>query len=247
MKKEIIRREALKEINKGKTHKEVLDFLMRKYDYKCSKSTLKNWKRRLIQEEGWDLKDKTFAVEGFGNVGWFAAKFLTEHGAKMIAASDSKGAVYHPSGLDFKHASDTKKKTGTVTNCKGTCMHCEALLDVKADILITAAIPDLIKQKDVSRLKFKLIVEGSNIPASPDVEKQLARKRILVIPDIIANAGGVISSYVEYKGGSAKTMWKLVEKKISTNTALVLKTAKTKRITPRAAAIKIAKKRIQKK
>ena len=195
-----------------------------------------------------DLKGSTFAVEGFGNVGWFAAKFLSDHGAKLIAVSDSKGVIHNDNGLDFKKIVEIKKKTGTVNNYKdGICEECESILDVKADILITAAIPDLIKAGDVDRLNFKLIVEGSNIPMTKEVEELCHMKGILVVPDFVANAGGVISSYVEYKGGDKDEMFKIVEEKIVANTDLVLKKSQEQNLPPRTVGMEIAKKRVRKK
>jgi glutamate dehydrogenase (NAD(P)+) len=195
-----------------------------------------------------DLKNSTFAVEGFGNVGWFAAKYLTDHGAKLIAVSDSKGVVHKNNGIDFETISKIKKEKGTVTEFKeGICEECESILDVKADILITAAIPDLIKAGDVDRLNFKLVVEGSNIPMTYAVEELLHTKGILVIPDFVANAGGVISSYVEYKGGDKNEMFKTVEEKIVANTDLVLKKATENKVPPRIVGMKIAQKRVRKK
>lgn len=201
-----------------------------------------------IKHMGLKPSEVTFAVEGFGNVGLFAAKFLTEKGAKFIAASDSKGVIYNKEGLDFEKLSKTKAETKTVTNYpKGDKMQCEEILDVQADVLITAAIADLITPKNVDRVKAKLIVEGSNIPMTFEMEKILHKKGILIVPDFVANAGGVISSYVEYIHGTPQKMFKLVEQKSKKNTDLVLKTAKEKNILPREAAMEIAQERVRKK
>jgi glutamate dehydrogenase (NAD(P)+) len=194
---------------------------------------------------GWDLKDKTFAVEGFGNVGWFATKFLTELGAKCIAASDSKGVIINKDGLSFKELSEAKTKTRTVTKAKGNIKSSHEILKVDADILITAAIPDLIKEHDVSNIKAKLIVCGSNIVMHADLEEVFHKKDVLVIPDFVANAGGVISSYVEYTGGSVDKMWKMVEQKITENTRETLEHSKKEGISPRQAALQIARKRVK--
>ena len=195
-----------------------------------------------------DLKNATVAVEGFGNVGYFVTKFLSEHGAKIVAVSDSRGVIHNYDGLDFKKLAKVKKQTGSVTNYKpGSKDCCEDILNVKADILITAAIPDLINVSDVRNLKFKLIVEGSNIPMTYDIEELINDKGVLVVPDFVANAGGVISSYVEYKGGSEKEMFKLVEKKVANNTKIVMEAAKKRKCVPRQCALEIAKERIRKK
>ena len=121
------------------------------------------------------------------------------------------------------------------------------IVSLDCDVLITAAIPDLISNKDVKGIKAKLIVEGSNIPMSLDTEQRLYKKGVLVVPDFVANAGGVISSYVEYINGSPAKMFKMVEKKILENTKAVLKESKRRKICPRTAAMNLAQKRVKKK
>ena len=195
-----------------------------------------------------DLKKATFAVEGFGNVGGFAAKYIYENGCKLIAVSDSRGIIHNGHGIDFSKLIEVKKKTGSVINYKpGKIDCCESILDVKADVLITAAKPELIKAGDVDRLKFKLIVEGSNIPMTIDAEELCHMKGILVIPDFVANAGGVINSYVEHIGGDEKGLFNMIEEKICKNTKLILDDAKSKRCLPRICALERAKERIRKK
>ena len=191
-----------------------------------------------------NIKGVTFAVEGFGNVGTFSAKFLTEAGAKLVAVSDSKGCIYVKKGIDYDKLMKVKGEAGSVTNYPGTAGSCHNIINSRADILVTAAIPDLIKPRDVNRIKVKLIIQGSNIPMAEQVEILLHKKGVLVVPDFVANAGGVISSYVEYIGGSEKKMFKLVEKKIKKNTNLVLNLARKNKTHPRAAAIEIAQKRV---
>ncbi len=199
------------------------------------------------QHIGLDLKKATVAIEGFGNVGQFAAKYLSEHGAKIVAVSDSKGVAYNKNGLDYNKLMDVKKKSGSVT-AYGDCAVSPSrdIVRVQADVLVTAAVPDLIRAGNVDDLKFKLIVEGSNIPTTPDVEEILHRKGMLVVPDFVANAGGVISSYAEYMGKHPDDMFKLVEQKIKRNTKLVLEEAKKKKVKPRDAAMEIAVSRVRK-
>ncbi len=195
-----------------------------------------------------DLEHATVAIEGFGNVGSFVAKYLSENGCKLVAVSDSKGVVYYEEGIDFDKLEKIKQETGAVIYYKPASKDCcENILDVSADILITAAIPDLIKPGDVDRLRFKLIVEGSNIPMSPDVENLCFMKGIIVVPDFVANAGGVISSYVEYIGGDENRMFKMVEEKVSKNARLTLEDAKNRQCIPRECALEIARERVRKK
>jgi len=204
--------------------------------------------RVAVPYAGLDLKEATVAIEGFGNVGTFAAKHLSEAGGKLVSVSDSRGTVYNEDGIDYDKLEKVKKETGTVINYKPASKECcDNILDVDADILITAALPNLIGAHDIDRLKFKLIIEGSNIPMTYDVEKLCHEKGILVVPDFVSNAGGLISSYVEYIGGNEKTMFKMVEKKVSNNTKLVLEKSKEDRCLPRECGLKIAQERLRKK
>jgi len=197
---------------------------------------------------GKELGELTFAVEGFGNVGSFASKFLTEAGAKMTHVSDSKGEVCLPEGFEFSKISDVKQKTGSVVNYEHTEKHfCEDLAAEEADVLITAAIPDFINSSNVNKVKAKIVVQGSNIPMTIGVEEILAKKGVLIVPDAVANAGGVISSYVEHIGGSQEEMFKMIEEKITRNTKLVLEKAAEEKKLPREAAVEIAKERILEK
>ena len=195
---------------------------------------------------GIDLEGATFVVEGFGNVGEFAAKFLTEQGAKLVGVSDSKGTLYSDKGIDYEKLVGIKKNLGSVINYPGgTVLSNKEIIQIKADILIPAAVPNLILASDVDKIKAKLIVEGSNIPMDSHTESMLHKEGIVVVPDFVANAGGVISSYVEYVKGTSKEMFKLVEEKVSKNTKIVLEKS-DKRITPRDAAMEIAMERVLK-
>ena len=200
-----------------------------------------------LNHMGADLKKMTVAIEGFGNVGVFAAKFFSEAGAKLVAVSDSKGVVYKKEGIDFKKLDQAKKKQGTVTAYPGRVLPAKEIVGVQADILITAAIPDLVTHTNVGQIKAKLVVEGSNIPMTADLEQNLHEKKVMVIPDFVANAGGVISSYAEYMGKSPQDMFKLVKEKIMKNTDIVLKHSESQGIKPRDAALEIAMDRVLRK
>ncbi|MEM7819280.1 MAG: Glu/Leu/Phe/Val dehydrogenase [Candidatus Aenigmatarchaeota archaeon] len=195
-----------------------------------------------------DIKNSKVAIEGFGNVGTFVAKFLSEIGAKIVCVSDSKGCIYNQDGLNYEKLMEIKTKTGSVTNYSpGNVLPNKDIISLNVDILIPAAVPNLIVANDVKNVKAKLIVEGSNIPIEPSVEKMLHNKGITIVPDFIANAGGVISSYVEYIGGTPKKMFEMVENKIKKNTKIVLEHATKNGITTRDAALEIAKSRVLKK
>lgn len=192
---------------------------------------------------GINVEEATVAIEGFGNVGTFTMKFLAEWGAKVIAVSDSKGTVYDKDGLDYQKLMDTKKKKGSVTAYGKEVLNKEKLFSLPVDILIPAAEPNAINESNMAGIKAKIIVEAANIPISYEVEKILMKKDVLIIPDFVANAGGVISSYAEYMGWNEKTMFKLIEEKITTNTKLVLE--RTNDNDTRREAINIAEKRVK--
>jgi len=195
-----------------------------------------------------NIQKSSIAIEGFGNVGWYTAKYLNQNCGKIVAISDSSGVIYNKKGLNFEKVAEIKKTQGKVIAYKnGTILPSNNILDIDADILVTAAIPDLIKEGDVDRLKFKMIVEGSNIPMTEAAEELCYKKGILIVPDFLANAGGVISSYVEYINGSEKKMFELVANKIKKNTTMVMDITKKKKITPRQAAVAIAISRVRKK
>lgn len=200
-----------------------------------------------LAHAGMDVKGSTVAVEGFGNVASFAVKYLSEAGAKVVAVSDSKGMVYSKDGLDFEKLSKVKKETGAVANYKpGEAMPNNRLFGLPVDVLIPAALGDVITENNWKDVKAKIVVEGANIPIKPEIENKLSDKGVLVVPDFVANAGGVISSYVEYIGGNAERMFKEVEARIKKNTKLVLEKAKKEGKYPRDAALEIAKERVRK-
>lgn len=200
------------------------------------------------EEIGLSLKGARVAIEGFGNVGSFAFKHLEKMGAHIVAVSDSKGVAYHPRGMSFNSVQHAKNKTGTVTAVAGaSVLPNSAIVAVDCDILIPAAIPDLINVINAENVQAKLVVEASNIPASVEAEKRLAARGIMVVPDVIANAGGVISSYVEYVGKKPAFMFKLVEQTVSDNTRLVIQKAMNEKVLPRDALMGIVPSRLKRK
>lgn len=195
-----------------------------------------------------DLKGKKVAIEGYGNVGSFAGKFLSQAGAILTDISDIEGLAHKDDGFDHEILLQTIEKTGSVINYNGAKISSnDEIVNADVDIFITAAIPNRIKINDVDNIKAKLIVEGSNIPATIQVEEMLHKRGILVVPDFLANAGGVISSYVEYIGGSEKDVFPLIEKIITKNTTIVLEESKKTNKIPREIALEIAKGRVLEK
>ena len=148
------------------------------------------------------VEGKTVAVHGFGNVGMYAAKYLAEWGATVVAVSDSKGYIYDPRGLDVEEVIRVKTEMGSVVNYKKGNVkvsenHME-LLELPVDILVPAAIENVITSENVNRVKAKIISEGANGPTTPEADKVLHEKGTVVIPDILANAGGVTMSWIEW-------------------------------------------------
>lgn len=196
---------------------------------------------------GLEIKDATIAIEGFGNVGTFAFQHLSDFGAKIVAVSDSKGVIYNENGLDVKKLYGVKQKTGSVVNYKsGKVLPNKEIFELPVDVVIPGALPDVITKDNVDKIKAKIVVEAANIPTTPEMEGILHRKGILVVPDFVANAGGVISSYAEYRGHNPKKMFELVEKKIKRNVKIVLERAEKENVKPRDAALKIAQERVRK-
>src|SRR3989344_5953551 len=195
--------------------------------------------------KGIPIKDATVAIEGFGNVGTFAMKFLIEMGAKVVAIADSRMTAYLPSGLDHKKMMAVKKKTSSVANYPGAkALPHDDVFGLPVDILIPAAVTDVIHEGNKDSIQAKIIVEAANIPMRESVEKYLHNKGILIVPDFVANAGGVISSYAEYIGASPEYMFKIVKKKVSDATRAVISAALKGRRNPREVAVEIAKKKV---
>ncbi|OGY26098.1 MAG: hypothetical protein A2134_03090 [Candidatus Woykebacteria bacterium RBG_16_39_9b] len=194
---------------------------------------------------GKNIKGMKVAVAGFGNVGRFVVSFLNKEGAQLVAISDSSGTTYNPKGLDIRRVFEVKKKKGSVVADSGReKISSEDIATLDVDILIPAAFHEVITDENMSKVKATLIIEAANLAVRPDVEIALFKKGILVVPDIVANAGGVISSYAEYRGYNPKQMFKLIERKIKRNVGIVLGKSKVEKITPREAALEIALERL---
>ena len=195
-----------------------------------------------VEFSGKHLNGMSVAIEGYGNVGTFTHQFLEQWGAKVVALSDSKGTIYNKDGFKHEEAMKAKAQHGTVTALKGEKLDGAKLFELPVDVLIPGARPDVIHSGNVQAVKAKYFVEAANLPAKYDIEKVLMKKGVYVIPDFVANAGGVISSYCETREMNAETMFKIVEAKIKGNTKVMLERAKEH--DTRAAALEIAKERI---
>jgi glutamate dehydrogenase (NAD(P)+) len=194
-----------------------------------------------------DLKGARVVVQGFGSVGKHAARFLGEKGTVLVAACDSHGTIYNPEGIDVLRLVALKQAGKSVIDYPdGQKLDVDGVIDIECEIWIPAARPDVIRKENVHRLKAKLVPQGANIPFTPEAERILHEQGVLVLPDFIANAGGVICAAVEYHGGTQSQAFQTIEEKIRTNTQEVLADAKKSGLLPRLAAVKMAETRVRK-
>lgn len=155
-----------------------------------------------------DMKSATVAVQGFGNAGQFASQLVEEQGATVIAASDSKGGVFNKEGMKIDALRSHKEKTGSVVGFPGAkSISNEELLETDCTILIPAALENQITGKNAGRVKAKVVAEAANGPTTPDADDILFKNKILTIPDILANGGGVTVSYFEWLQNLRREYW----------------------------------------
>jgi len=193
-----------------------------------------------------ELKGARVVVQGFGSVGKHAARFLVKKGAVVIGASDSCGSIFNLQGLDVDGLIELKGKGKSVCDStQGEVLEREAVIDMECDIWIPAARPDVLDKNNIDRLKTKMVVQGANIPLTPEAEQYLHEKGVLSIPDFIANAGGVICAAVEYYGGTERGAFQTIKEKITRNTRAVLEESKNNNLVPREAAVAHAVKRVE--
>jgi glutamate dehydrogenase (NAD(P)+) len=192
------------------------------------------------------LSGARVAVQGFGAVGKNAARFLAEKGAVLVAASDSAGTLVDRTGIDVARLIAHKDGGRSVTAfAAGEKLGTDAIIDVDCDIWIPAARPDVLHAGNVERLKARLVAQGANIPATAEAEAILHQRGILVIPDFIANAGGVICAAVEYHGGTQASAFATIDERIRANTRQVLENAREPGQRPREAAVDLAHRRVR--
>jgi len=195
---------------------------------------------------GIDLDGARVVVQGFGCVGMFAAKFMQEKGAVLIAASDSKGAVANAGGLDVEKLIAHKQGGEEVaTFSGGSKTDREAVIDVECEIWVPAARPDVITADNVDRLKTKIVAQGANIALTTEAEASLHARGVISLPDFIANAGGVICAAMEYQGVSETAAFETIAERISHNTSEVLARSKADDVLPRVSANNMAMERVR--
>jgi glutamate dehydrogenase/leucine dehydrogenase len=194
-----------------------------------------------------ELKGARVAIQGFGSVGKHAARFLGECETVLVAASDARGAIFNRKGIDVARLIAIKNSGRSVVDYpEGERLSADAVIDVECEIWIPAARPDVIRKDNVARLKTKLVPQGANIPFTLEAERILHEKGVWVIPDFIANAGGVICASVEYHGGAQSQAFTTIAEKIRANTEQVLTHAQKSGLLPRQAAMELAERRVRK-
>ena len=152
--------------------------------------------------------DSTIAIQGFGNVGMYAALDSYERGAKVIAVSDIGGAIYNPKGINIPELFKHMAKNVSVNNFEGAEPYSESILEINCDVLIPAAVGGVITSSNANNIKAKVIIEGANSPTTLNADKILNDSDILLVPDILANAGGITASYFEWVQNTQNYLWK---------------------------------------
>jgi len=207
--------------------------------------------RESARHLGFELKGSTVAVQGFGNVGSIGAELMHAEGAKIVAATDWKGGVHNPKGLDMpallKWAAEHKTVAGfpgaeSITN--------DQLFALDVDVLVPAALENQITAENQATIKAKMVIEGANGPTTPDAHHALHNRGVFVVPDILANAGGVTTSYFEWVQDRHGYFWsekevnERLEVKMVEAFDAVLKTAKKHNVDMRTAAYIVAINRV---
>ncbi|MGP7816082.1 Glu/Leu/Phe/Val family dehydrogenase [Niallia sp. 01092] len=194
-------------------------------------------KRKNISIEG-----ARVVVQGFGNAGSFLAKFMHDAGAKIIGISDAYGALYDPKGLDIDYLLDRRDSFGTVTNLFNKTITNKELLELECDILVPAAIENQITEQNADNIKAKIVVEAANGPTTIEATRILSEKGVLLVPDVLASAGGVTVSYFEWVQNNQGYYWtdeeveERLEKVMSKAFNNIYETAQIRRVDMRLAA-----------
>ncbi|UOQ93603.1 Glu/Leu/Phe/Val dehydrogenase [Halobacillus shinanisalinarum] len=159
------------------------------------------------KKKGIDIEGARVVVQGFGNAGSFLAKFMHDKGAKVIGISDAHGGLHDPDGLDIEYLLDRRDSFGTVTNLFKNTITNEELLELDCDILVPAAIENQITEKNANSIKASIVVEAANGPTTLEATRILSDRGILLVPDVLASAGGVTVSYFEWVQNNQGYYW----------------------------------------
>lgn len=207
--------------------------------------------REVVNLYNENIEGKRVAIQGFGNVGSYSAKFLNEMGANIVAVTDITGGVYSEEGLDIQALISHVQEKGGVRGFPGKSITNEELFALPLDILIPAALEGVIHEDNAESVKARFIVEGANGPTTPEADNILNAKDKIVVPDILANAGGVLVSYFEWVQSKQGFYWdeeevrEKMEKKLVRATKEVFNTAREYNTDLRTGAFILALKRIE--
>ncbi|HEY3543979.1 MAG TPA: Glu/Leu/Phe/Val dehydrogenase [Gaiellaceae bacterium] len=207
--------------------------------------------RDAVAKQGGRLDEMSVAVQGFGNVGSYLAKFLHEEGAKVVAVSDSSVALHNANGIDVNAAFAHKRENGTLRGLANTEeITADELLMLDVDILAPCALEQVITERNADQVKASIICEGANGPVTPSADAILEDKGVLILPDVLANAGGVVVSYFEWVQGLQEYFWKEAEVNAKLNDIVsrafeeTWETAESRGISMRMAAYGLAVQRV---
>ena len=194
-----------------------------------------------------DLGGARVVIQGFGAVGWHAARLLAGRGATIIAVSDSRGRHLEPRRPRYHgpaHAQDLRRAAAEFPG--GTAVPRDDIIGLDCELLVPAAQPDVVTTDNAAKVQARVILQGANIPVTAQAEAQLAGRGVLCVPDVIANAGGVICAAAEYRGAGHAEAFTEIREKIRDSTAELLDRLQHAPSTPRAAASQMADERLRK-
>ncbi|MFT4250417.1 MAG: Glu/Leu/Phe/Val family dehydrogenase [Candidatus Woesearchaeota archaeon] len=189
------------------------------------------------------LEGVRVAIQGFGNVGSFAARFLEQAGAVIVAVSDSSATIVNQEGFVVDDLVSFKEGGGRFSDYDAETQEASSVLFLDCDVLIPAAQARVVAEENVSQLQAKYIVQGANLPVTESAERLLEQRGVVIVPDILANAGGVIASWCEHEGLSSEEMFSEIEQRISANVS-ELSDVFTSSACARDACVLLAKKRL---
>lgn len=193
------------------------------------------------------LNGARVVVQGYGAVGRNAARFLAQKGARIVGVADKAGAIANPEGLDLDALTNlTRLGRSVAAHEVGQLISHDELIGLPCEIWIPAARPDVLRADNVDHLDCKLVVQGANIPATPEAERRMFERGIVSVPDFIANAGGVICAAMEHKGGGEAMAFAMIDEKIRRNTKATLARAREQSVPPLEAATALAMDRLRK-
>lgn len=205
--------------------------------------------KEAAKKRGIDIEGARVVIQGFGNAGSFLAKFMNDLGAKVIGISDAYGALHDPNGLDIDYLLDRRDSFGTVTTLFENTISNQEILELECDILVPAAIENQITAENAYNIKADIVVEAANGPTTAEATKILTERGILLVPDVLASAGGVTVSYFEWVQNNQGYYWTEEEveekllKKMTTAFENVYTTATTRNINMRLAAYMVGVRR----